>query len=144
MKQFNLWGDILVFSNVGLCLIGYAQGWITTNTLQRIFLIIIFLSCIRGAMALCTTCSVSNSKTQKPLTSYKYDDVWFMISGHTLWTVCATYLIMTSQAPSSLKGISVLLSIVVGFIQASTHEHHTVDIVLTLVLVILAIKAFAI
>jgi hypothetical protein len=142
MQKNNMFGDILVLLHFILFFIGLYNNWVSYKLLKDSVLIVTFLVCIRAMMALSTLCKADTHPTLKPWSSRKNNDVWFMISGHTIKTMVLTLLILNSKFPSSMKIISVLLSFSVCFFQSATREHYSSDIFITTFLVLLAFASF--
>ena len=142
MQKNNNFGDIFLLLHFILLLIGLYQNWVSYKLLKDCVLIVTFLVCVRAMMALSTLCEADTYPFSKPWSSRKNNNVWFMISGHTMKTVVLTLLILKSNFPSNMKMISVLLSFSVCFFQSATREHYSSDIVITMFLVLLAFVSF--
>lgn len=142
LKNYNYFGDVLLFCNIFIVVFGSLGGLISFNLLRQILLIIIFLSCVRAAMTLVTTCEAETNRDQKPFTSRNTNNLWYIISGHTLLALCLTCLVWKSSYHPIIKGISLILSGLVCLSQIITREHYTVDIILTICLVFLSCQAF--
>jgi len=142
MREHNLYGDIFVFMNIMLLICGLIQKWINWEFFVQYALILIFLHSVRGMMAFVTTCKANCNVKQSPWSSRSENEVWFMISGHTLNTLIITGLILNSNFPVFIKYLSVSISVMVCFFQTATREHYTSDIFITACLVFLSTRTF--
>ena len=142
MKDQNHMGDILILLNLFILLIGLFQHWVDYDLLREYTFILIFFVCVRAMMAFVTTCRTDSNQTVKAWSTRENNDIWFMISGHTLVALVITGFIVHSDYMDVLKFVSVLICVVVCFFQTATREHYTSDIILTITLVLLAMKSF--
>lgn len=142
MKDINKMGDILILLNSLLFIFGYFQNWINYNIIIEFTLIMIFFTCVRASIALVTMCKANSHPTVKAWTTRQNNNLWFMISGHTVGALVITGIIFYSEFPIALKVFSAILSVFVCFFQSATREHYTSDIILTICLVFLAMKSF--
>ena len=142
MKNLNHVGDMLIMMNMLILLFGFCQHCIDNNLAREYVFIVIFLACVRALMAFLTTCRSDCELNQKAWSTRKNNDIWFMISGHTLITLVTTGFIVNSKFPDFLKFMSVIISVMVCFFQTATREHYTQDIVITAALVLLAMNSF--
>lgn len=140
--KFNLAGDYLITVEMVVVLLILFSGNMDINITMQCVLIILFLFCVRGIIAAATTCSIDSNISSKPLFTDNGDNVWYFISGHTASASIMAIIILHSSVPYSLKIASIILASLVCFFQAATQEHHTVDIVFTLILVYLCYSVF--
>ena len=142
MKDNNHMGDLLIILNLLILLVGLLQHWIDYELLREYVFILIFFVCIRGLMAFVTTCRADSHATLKAWSTRENNDIWFMISGHTLVAIVITGFIVNSNFPNFFKYASVTACVAVCFFQTATREHYTSDIIITVALVLLAMKSF--
>ncbi len=142
MKDRNNVGDMLIVVNLFILFIGVFQHWIDYELLKDFLFILIFFVCVRALMAFATTCKVDSQLKLKAWSTRANNDIWFMISGHTLVAMVTTGFILYSEYSIVLKYASVLTCGLVCFFQTATREHYTSDIIITVTLVLLAMKSF--
>jgi hypothetical protein len=141
LTQYNHLGDVFVIFNAALLCLGVGMNMVQFRLLSRIFFIGVFLYMIRALCANITVCDADTNRTSRPMLSC--DNVWYIISGHTMFSLLATYVITKSRTPSIVQFLSIVCCLFVMFFQSGTREHYTVDIVLTIIIVHLAIRAYA-
>lgn len=140
ITKYNHMGDVFVFLNVAILLYVIGTNAVTMTLIAKVFLIGLVLYFIRGLAATVTICDADTNRKYRPITSK--DNYWYLVSGHTLNAMLVTYLVLNSTVNDFVKYISVTLTLLVIFFQTATREHYSVDILLTVVIVHLALKAY--
>jgi hypothetical protein len=140
--NWNRIGDYLISFELIIFLFILFSGKINTDVTMQLILIMIFLNCARGIICAATTCSIDNNSSNSSIYADDGDNVWYFISGHTINATLMAVAIMYSTVPYSVKVWSVILTLLICFFQAATREHHTVDIVFTIILVYLSCLVF--
>jgi len=133
-------GDVMLFLNVVLVLVIVSRHRIGANMLYKTLVVYIMLMIFRQCAMNVTQCELDVYKMRRAYTSQDY--YWYIISGHTLLSLFLTFIVVYSSSFQWIKIFSVILSVMVMFFQAATREHKTVDILITLVIALLAMKAF--
>jgi len=138
-SKYNNYGDFLILIHLSILIGAAALGQIPCGVLKKSSVLVLFLLCIRLFMILTTSCRLSGcyNKTRTVL-SHTENDNWYILSGHTIVTLCITITLWNSHLQLGWKYISVVLSVLVCFFQASAREHYTVDILVSSFLVYLA------
>ena len=140
ITKYNHMGDVFVFLNIALFLYVLGSGGVITSIMMSVFKIGFVLYIIRAIIASITICDADTNREFRPWTST--DNLWYIISGHTLNAMLITYIILNSQTTELVKYMSILFCILVMFFQSASREHYTVDIILTILIVHLALKAY--
>lgn len=140
MTQYNHMGDVFVFLNIAILLYVISQGSLNCQVGLRVLLIGSVLYFIRWVLSCTTVCDANVDKRRRPWTSTS--TCWYIISGHTLNALLVSFLILNSQSGDFLKYSTVICACAVLFFQTVTREHYTVDIILTVLIVHLSIKAY--
>ena len=129
MQSKNHLGDLFLCFNFAL-LLNYSM--IDVDMVKKYTLIIIFISIIRNLMALTTQCIADIHPTIHTWSNMCRNNLWFIISGHTVLTTSLTLLIWNSNFPLGLKVCSMFFSVMVCIFQIATREHYSCDIIIAL------------
>jgi hypothetical protein len=135
LYQYNYYGDIFIILNMGILGIAILSGHVPMDILKMSLIWCIFLTCVRSLTAMTTNLRSDANTEQSTFLSRKGTAVWFILSGHTIFTLLTTITIWNSSFPVLGKYISVILSIFVCFFQTATREHYTADILISMLLI---------
>ena len=125
----------LVFVWNILILIGmYGTGGIGNDQLSHLTITGLILFIFRYVMSMVTPCRVDNTPMSSP-------HVWHMISLRLAISSLVTMYIWQTPTSWSIKGASLLFSIVVAFMDVLSRTHYSSDVVFTLVIVFLCGRA---
>lgn len=138
--QYNRMGDYLIFVQMLILAFITCTGRLSPKLVMYLVLISMVFYVLRQLCANVTVCMADLNMEHKALTSQ--DARWFIMSGHTFFTLLAAYAIQSSRVPNFLKWVSWGVSGLVMFFQTATREHYTVDILLTAFSVYVVLKAF--
>ena len=141
ITKYNYLGDVFIFLNLSLLFYVLGTCRLNLNMAIKILLITCFLYFLRGFIASLTICKADINTDFRPISGIN-DHYWYIISGHTLNALMISYLVVSSSIHPFIKGLSVILCVLVMLIQSSTREHYTCDIILTLLIVHLSVKAY--
>lgn len=118
-----------------LILIGmYGTGGIGNDQLSHLTITGLILFVFRYVMSMVTPCRVDNTPMSSP-------HVWHMISLRLAISSLVTMYIWQTPTSWSIKGASLLFSIVVAFMDVLSRTHYSSDVVFTLVIVFLCGRA---
>jgi hypothetical protein len=140
--NWNRIGDYLISIESLIFLLILFSGRMSIDITMQLILIMIFLNCTRGVLCAVTTCTIDSNISNSTIYSDDGNNLWYFISGHTMNATLIAVAIMYSTVPYSVKVLSVILTLLICFFQAATREHHTVDIIFTIILVYLSCLVF--
>lgn len=142
--QYNKMGDLFIFANLGLLILSICGHWILRPLVCNALMAALVLTCLRGLVAWTTQCKCDANTDNATMTSRPNNNVWFIISSHTMVSLMITSVLWFSpQVPLVVKYASVVCSALVALFQAATREHYSIDILICCVLVYLVMVLFA-
>lgn len=137
--QYNDLGDALIIINIGLLITAIAHS--EHVPLRRFVVLFVVMMLFREILSLVTFSESNVNRANRPLLGG--DHRWYILSGHLFTSIIITYLVGRSNINVATKITSVALSMGIFFVQIVTHEHYSKDMMLTLLICLLLIKAYS-